>query len=411
MKALISNTTLLSLKVLMLERYNLLFICIVYLFSISCTDELDRVLHDPNDTIALHPPSIYFNINDSSQNYLRYTNRLWQGIPSIERTKEGVLWAVWYSGDVNEGTDNYVTVSMSKDDGLTWQKNAIIIEPEPGVRAFDPTIWYSEKDQHLYIFWTQSYEFWDGRGGVWYIRSPGLKSEEDHWSTPRRIYDGVMINKPIQLLDERILLPVSIWGDIYPGVHHFKPPHPEIQHKAGVNVVSTTDFNKFHLESIIKVPKAIKEVDEPQLVEIDKNVIHAILRTKKGTFSSTSFDNGYNWSPLSSIDLQPTTNSRSHIKKLRSGNFLFVQNNSLVREKLTVYLSRDKMKSWESLIIDERMGVSYPDVAEGENGNLYAIYDRSRSYAKEIILCRFNEKDIITGNKNGISCSIIDNAR
>ena len=41
-------------------------------------------------------------------------NRVWQGIPGIERAANGRLWVTWYSGDEGEGAmGNYVLVSTA----------------------------------------------------------------------------------------------------------------------------------------------------------------------------------------------------------------------------------------------------------------------------------------------------------
>ena len=46
--------------------------------------------------------------------------RIWQGIPSIERTKKGRMFSVFYSGNIMETNGNYVVLLMSDDDGATW---------------------------------------------------------------------------------------------------------------------------------------------------------------------------------------------------------------------------------------------------------------------------------------------------
>ena len=44
-------------------------------------------------------------------------NRRWQGIPSIEITKRGRLFAAFYSGTETETMDNYVIVVKSDGGG------------------------------------------------------------------------------------------------------------------------------------------------------------------------------------------------------------------------------------------------------------------------------------------------------
>ncbi|MBT4816316.1 MAG: exo-alpha-sialidase, partial [Lentisphaerae bacterium] len=54
------------------------------------------------------------------QDQHRTAARQFQGIPGIERTAGGRLWATWYTGGVNEGPQNFAVLVTSTDDGLTW---------------------------------------------------------------------------------------------------------------------------------------------------------------------------------------------------------------------------------------------------------------------------------------------------
>lgn len=72
-------------------------------------------------------------------------------------------------------------------------------------------------------------------------------------------------------------------------------------------------------------------------------------------------------------------------------------------------LSEDDGKTFGGyLLLDGRDNVSYPDVKEGEDGYLYIIYDHERgahyskdidysTYAKEILLAKVTEADILAG--------------
>lgn len=88
--------------------------------------------------LSIPPPPI----NTSPGPEYSAENRLWQGIPGIERSRNGNLWAVWYSGGKGEGTENYVVLVMSTDDGKTWSKPKLVIDPPGSVRAFDPCLWH-----------------------------------------------------------------------------------------------------------------------------------------------------------------------------------------------------------------------------------------------------------------------------
>ena len=123
--------------------------------------ETDRKLLD----LSLLPPVV----NTSPGPEYASETRLWQGIPGIERTAGGRLWTVWYSGGKGEGPDNYVVVITSDDDGRTWSKPKLVIDPQGKVRAYDPVLWHDPIGR-LWLFWAQSYDWFDGRSGTWSIR-------------------------------------------------------------------------------------------------------------------------------------------------------------------------------------------------------------------------------------------------
>lgn len=67
------------------------------------------------------------------------------------------------------------------------------------------------------------------------------------------------------------------------------------------------------------------------------------------------------------------------------------------RSHLTACLSEDDGKTWlpHSLLLDERIGVSYPDGDQMPDGKIHIIYDYQRIHDREILMASFTEKDII----------------
>jgi hypothetical protein len=68
------------------------------------------------------------------------------------------------------------------------------------------------------------------------------------------------------------------------------------------------------------------------------------------------------------------------------------------RSNLTAFLSLDDGRTWTaSLLLDERHPVSYPDIAQAPNGDIYVHYDRNRYHAAEILFARFRQEDVEAG--------------
>ena len=66
-------------------------------------------------------------------------NRRFQGIPSIERTQRGRLFACFYGGELEEKAGNYAVGAISDDDGLTWKEPYCVVKhPDSDMRVFDP---------------------------------------------------------------------------------------------------------------------------------------------------------------------------------------------------------------------------------------------------------------------------------
>jgi hypothetical protein len=69
------------------------------------------------------------------------------------------------------------------------------------------------------------------------------------------------------------------------------------------------------------------------------------------------------------------------------------------RSHLTAFLSKDDGTTWDgSLLLDERLSVSYPDAVQAPDGTLYLIYDYDRRGDKKILLAQFTEEDILQGD-------------
>jgi len=353
----------------------------------------DENVSGPQKDPALEAPPITLSLGPEYGD----ARRIFQGIPGIARTKGGRLWATWYAGGPTEGPENYVLLVSSRDDGRTWTDPLLVIDPPGAVRAFDPCLWVDPLGR-LWLFWAQAYHHWDGRAGVWAIMTEQAEQEAPSWEPPRRLCNGIMMNKPTVLSTGAWLLPVAVWA--FPG----KGPderyvHP-LDEESGSNVFCSTDEGKtWSMLGQAQVPE--RRCDEHMIVERRDGSVWMLVRTKYGIGESVSTDGGKTWSPGKPSAIPHVPAARFFIRRLASGKLLLVRHNPPKmdqRSHLTAYLSNDEGRTWSGgLVLDERKGVSYPDGVQAPDGTIYIIYDYSRRGEKMILMAAFTEEDVAQG--------------
>jgi len=331
--------------------------------------------------------------------------RLWQGIPTIERTKTGKFYAAWYSGLRGEEPGNYVVVETSED-GEHWTDAFLVVEhDDPKVRCFDACLWIDPQDR-LWLTWTQSWgSNYDGRHGVWAAICEDPDAGIPVFSEPRRIANGLMLNKPLVCRDGTWLFPCALWPTRYLDAEH-GDAHPELAEELGANVYATTDEGKtFQRRGMAVVEERV--FDEHHVVELADGRLWMLTRTRYGLGQAFSSDGGYTWEQVGPSG-HTGPNSRCCLRRLRSGKLLLVNHLNPtyvtapkewnVRNNLTAMLSEDDGQTWQGLLVlDARSDVSYPDATEDEDGRIYVIYDRERYKAREILLATFTEADVLSG--------------
>jgi len=326
--------------------------------------------------------------------------RRFQGIPGLERARNGRLWAVWYAGgpdEPTEGPGNYVVLVTSRDNGKTWSGPQLVIDPPGDVRAYDPALWH-DPDGRLWLFWAQSSHKWDGRSGVWAMRTDNSGAAKPKWTAPRRLSDGIMMNKPTALQGGAWLLPVSVWAE-KPGAG----TRPEHRHDLGQLVGANAFVSRDRGETVTPLGQTRAKdsiFDEHWIVERKDGSLWMLLRTRSGIAESVSTDGGKSWTPAEKSAI-PHVNARFFIRRLRSGSLLLVRHNppdGKSRSHLTAYVSDDEGRSWSGgMMVDERVGVSYPDGVEDEKGVIRVIYDFERTKSRQILMAAFREEDVRRG--------------
>jgi predicted neuraminidase len=328
------------------------------------------------------------------------------GVASMAITRGGRLWAAWYSGTtpgekIETCPNAYVVVSTSANGGATW-KEVLVIDPDGAgpLKAMDPRPWIDPQGR-LWILWhvtingvSYKYQF----KKAWAITADDSESDHPSWSEPRYIADGVMINKPVVLSG----------GDWLFAAHDRKTVETGFL-KA---VVSEDRGRTFKVRGQIEVSHDMHAI-EPMAVERKDGSLWMLIRTgnagdletPQGIAESFSADRGSTWSPPKPSAIKHTA-SRFYIGRLQSGNLLLVKHSGInvdlasvgkkQRRELTAFISQDDGRSWSSgLVVDERIGCTYPDAQQTADGTIYLTWDFKRSSEQEILLTTFREGDLL----------------
>ena len=327
--------------------------------------------------------------------------RYWQGIPSIERTRGGRIFVSFYSGSYSEYLGNYCLIVKSEDDGRTFSEPIAVAYAGEEKRTYDPCLWIDPLGR-LWFFWGVMP---DNR--VYFSICNDPDADKLSFGDVRSLGYGVMLNKPTVRKNGDWLFPSAVWEhslnlDSLGCTLDSTPP-------TGAHVYRSQDVGgSFALIGTALGDK--RSFDEHMILEKADGRLTMYLRTAYGIGLSDSDDGGITWTPVYESGI-PNPTSRIHIRRLRSGRVLMINHfNFTRRSHLTALLSEDDGKTFPyRLLLDERSNVSYPDLAEAEDGTLYAVYDRERGAvysknvnyehsAREILMAKFTEEDVLAGH-------------
>lgn len=324
--------------------------------------------------------------------------RVWQGIPSIERTKKGRFFLTFYSGNTKEAIGNYSMVIMS-DDGINFTQPVIVAYKE-GYRCFDPCLWIDPLGR-LWFTWAINPD-----DGVYAAICDDPDADELKWSEPFFIAHSIMMNKPTVLSNGDWAFPVTVWD--FNLVPHVTDAKLDPGYAPGTFMYVTRDcgktFEKIGFSAIEK-----RAFDEHMFLEMKDGSVNVYVRTAYGIGTSKSLDGGRTWDKGGDTGYGgPDT--RFHIRRLSSGRILLINHYEYTgRNNLTAMLSEDEGKTFPyRLLLDERDVVSYPDATVDENGRIYITYDRDRgcdcksieqaqTHHREVLIASITEQEIIDG--------------
>ena len=354
--------------------------------------------------LALIPPVL----NTSPLPQYDY-NKLDYGMTiGIERTPKGRLWACWVAG--GDSPKAFFVLATSDDDGETWSKPRLVVDAHSKNLPRDRSVLvgnlWTDPLGRLWLFFDQSMEMFDGRAGVWAAVCDDPDAENPVWSTPRRIWHGVTLNKPTVLASGEWMLPISLdqRDGSGPGEQvmfgPFKGLFKELDPFRGANVFVSADKGAtWQRRGAVRFPNP--DWHEHMIVERKDKSLWMLARTAKGIMQSTSTDGGRTWAEPTEPPGIRQPNARFHVRRLASGRLLLVKHGDRLdahegRVQLSGWLSDDDGATWQGgLVLDERKGISYPDGFQAPDGTIYISYDRNRATDGEILLARFTEDDVL----------------
>lgn len=358
----------------------------------------------PADKIAKKPPAVttlsaddfgvttltppVLNVDPGPRYWPRL--RMWQGIPSIERTGKGRLWATWYAGPLSEGSGgNHALLVTTGDDGKTWSNPVAVYDPNPffGGNTGDPHLWIDPQGRlWWFVFRLLKIKDPDGIRSLWGYCTENPDDPAPKWNVPVFAGFGLGLNKPTVLSNGDWLRPVDV-------NNVSKDPARTQFYVSRDQGRSFTFLSKLTIKDI--------SFSEHMAVERKDGSVWMLARTSYGIAQAESLDHGATWVNERPFTTEWGVNTRFFLRKLKSGALLLVVNDTpRGRSHMTAMLSDDDGKTWpHKLLLDERSRVSYPDGTEGSNGFLYITYDRGR-YEKdeqEILFAKITEADIKAG--------------
>lgn len=322
--------------------------------------------------------------------------RLWQGIPGVERTKNGRLFVTFYSGGTREWLGNFCILTYSDDGGDTWLDPAAAVYNGDDSRCYNPCLWIDPLGR-LWFFWNVMPE-----NAVWAVRCNDPDAAQLRWSEPKIIGRDVLINKPTVLQSGEWLLPIAVWAEsMYPSGGAKGDESRPFVYKSNDNGLTFRRLGGPIVEN--------RSYDEHMVLERKDGSLFMMTRTKSGLAESRSYDGGETWVKAKNSSIKGPS-SRFFLRRLRSGRILLINHHNFDgRNNMTAMLSEDEGTTWKGfLLLDERSHVSSPDATEMENGDITIVYDRNRgsylhslqelySQPREILMAKITEADILAG--------------
>ena len=310
-----------------------------------------------------------------------------------------------YSVMPKDNPDGYIAARVSSDGGRTWSAEAKALDIQGKLDADPCLMWDGER---VTVFSTTVPE---KRTLIASSQMFAASSTDGlHWSEPREIklpwaYSVGKRHMVVRLLDGSFAMPISwdLWAE------QGTPARTEGEMDIASGVLKSKDgqewraFGALHIFERKVRPSSTGGVCEPALVQLRDGELYMLLRT--GTnflYESRSRDNGLTWSePQRSALVSHNTPAALWRLREHPEEIVVIFNHSPVnRYPLSVALSSDGGKTWSAprdVATSEGPQVSYPNIAQAEDGTIVAVWQAQRKEGgRDIKWARFT-RDWVLG--------------
>ena len=298
---------------------------------------------------------------------------------TLVETRDGTLLAAWFGGEHEGAAD--VGIWLARRGIDDWRPPQRVADgarddgrPQP---AWNPVLFQPAQGplQLYYKAGPNPRQWW---GLLTHSSDDGA-----HWSTPRRLSDGILgpiKNKPLQLPNGRILAPSSSEDEADGWRAH----------------IETSEDNGVHWRrgGALNDPAHIGAI-QPSLLRYRDGRLQALGRSKQNhVFSVFSHDDGASWEPMTLLDIE-NPNSGTDAVMLRDGRALLVYNPTLAgkdwwsgRGVLAVASSNDGVRWRRVLTLEDSAEdeFSYPAVIQTRDGLIHISYTWKRRRIKHVVL-------------------------
>jgi len=325
----------------------------------------------------------------------------------VTELNNGELVVLWISGSDNEpATDNCAVMAKSCDSGKTWSEPWVLAPANDGMMTVCSNI-YQLADGRVVALWAKLPV--EGKYTIWHYYRMYSDDNCITWSQPEPF--GVFKNDGASLFEGRPLR-LANGGYFFAGTCMFKREKPLLApvkelsnavteeqalsmpegkgnngnvfaknlHGCAAFISSNEDGRGMSLvATITNRPMGLLE---PTCLQLKDGSITMLMRAQYDGFlwRADSKDNGRTWTPAYRTDI-PNPSSMANLVRMSDGRIVLLHNNTSgpQREPLSIWVSRDEMKTWytkQDVIYGGKL--AYPNGIVLKNGRLVFVYDRDR---------------------------------